>query len=64
MTFRQIRQQLRREFAVVILNGMISSAPIANRVTVNKPLWVDIAIDWADELIDGLVAREEKDPGA
>lgn len=37
--------------ALAILNGMISSPPIVDRETVDKPKWSQIAYEWADALL-------------
>lgn len=47
----EISSNSRLEIAAQILNGMISSTPLVDRTKVNKILWANIALDWAEALI-------------
>lgn len=49
----------REEIALSILNGMISSAPMTDRLKVDKALWVKIAFIWADEFLKQM--RDDND---
>lgn len=43
---------LRDVFAGVALGGMLASAPVVDRSTVNKPLWARLSYEWADAMLE------------
>lgn len=50
-TLEQQHQDRRFAAAVACLQGMLASAPIADRQSVNKELWARIAYQWSDALL-------------
>lgn len=47
--------ELRDWFAAQCLNGMLSSAPVVDRMTVDKILWTRQAYEWADVMMKARV---------
>jgi hypothetical protein len=45
------RRDKKQIYTLVILHGMITSAPICDRTKVNKRAWVRLAAQWADEVL-------------
>lgn len=53
----RIRATVRDQFAMAALQGMLASAPIVDRTTIDRDRWSKVAYEWADAM---LAARKEK----
>ena len=51
------RQRLWDGFYAAALNGMLSSAPMCDRLAVNKSVWCRVAAEWADAMAAERTAR-------
>ena len=49
--------KLRRAIATHMLQGMLASAPLTDRTEVDKDLWSQQALQWADALIRNTLQR-------
>lgn len=54
----QIGGDQRFEAAVACLQGMLASPPIVDRVSVDRSVWANVAVEFADALLERL-ARDD-----
>lgn len=43
---------IRDQFAILALQGMIQSAPSCDRTKIDKKKWSEVAYDWADAMME------------
>lgn len=43
---------VRDQFAISVLHGMIQSAPVCDRTKIDKKKWSEVAYDWADAMME------------
>lgn len=45
-------KKIRIDTAARVLTGMLASTPLIDRTKINTRVWCEVAVDWADKLIE------------
>lgn len=49
---KAFEDEIRDQFAISALHGMIQSAPVCDRTKIDKKKWSEVAYDWADAMME------------